>query len=100
MPTMYILGGPNGSGKTTFYTYAIEEKYIEPNLQFINIDLIVRNELGNYNEVNFAKAESIARGRIAGLIKKYESFMIESNLAKESEYEWIEKIMKKGYDSF
>ena len=56
MPTLYILAGPNGSGKTTFYFNAVKQGLIDSRLSFVNVDLIIRNELGDYNEVNFAKA--------------------------------------------
>ncbi|NII26803.1 hypothetical protein HB364_17065 [Pseudoflavitalea sp. X16] len=97
MPTLYILAGPNGAGKTTFYYTAIEQGFISPDLPFLNIDLITR-ELGSYSDTNFAKAEEIYRERITKLLQENAGFMIESNLAKDSEYEWIEAMIRKGYD--
>lgn len=98
MPVLYILGGPNGSGKTTFYFTAIEQDFIDKDLPFINTDLIARNELGGYSEENFAKAEAIVRSRIANQLSKNENFLIESNLAKQSDYDWLKLIKAKGYD--
>jgi predicted ABC-type ATPase len=48
MPALYVLGGANGVGKTTWYQWGIENKSINPELPFINIDLIVLRELGGY----------------------------------------------------
>jgi predicted ABC-type ATPase len=48
MPALYVLGGANGVGKTTWYQLGIENKSINPELPFINIDLIVLRELGGY----------------------------------------------------
>ncbi len=98
MPTLFILAGPNGAGKTTFYFKAIEEGYINKDLPFINVDVIARNELGGYTEENFAKAAEIARARMADHIGRKEDFMIESNLAKTSDYTWIENMKKSGYE--
>ena len=98
MPTLYILGGPNGAGKTTFYFTAAEQGFIDKDLPFINTDLITRNELGGYSEENFAKAELIVRERIALRISKQENFLIESNLARQSDYDWIKLVKAKGYD--
>jgi predicted ABC-type ATPase len=97
MPTLYILAGPNGAGKTTFYFTAVEEGFIDKNLPFINTDLITRNELGDYTEENFARAEAIVRNRIAEYISKQENFLVESNLARQSDYDWLKSIKAKGY---
>ncbi|MCW3106067.1 MAG: hypothetical protein JWQ09_573 [Segetibacter sp.] len=99
MPILYILAGPNGAGKTTWYTTAIEQEFIHSSLPFINVDLITLHDLGGYSEENFAKADAIARERIGNYIHKGESFMIESNLSKASEYEWIQLMIKKGYET-
>ena len=98
MPTLYILAGPNGAGKTTFYFTAINQGFIHRELPFINTDLITKNELGGYSEENFIKAEAIVRKRIAGHILKNEDFLIESNLARQSDYDWLKLVRSKGYD--
>jgi len=97
MPTLYILAGPNGAGKTTFYYKATEEGYIDVTLPFINVDVIARNELGGYSEVNFAQAAELARSRIALQIDKKADFMIESNLAKNADYDWLLNMKNAGY---
>lgn len=98
MPTLYILAGPNGAGKTTFYHTAVKEGFIPKSVPFLNIDIITKDELGGYTEVNFARAEELYRERVGRLVANGEDFMIESNLAKDSEYEWIVKMKKRGYD--
>jgi predicted ABC-type ATPase len=98
MPTLYILAEPNGAGKTTFYQTAIEEGFISKELPFINVDLITKDELGSYSEINFARAEELYRERVGILISQGQDFMIESNLAKDSEYNWVEKMKQKGYE--
>lgn len=98
MPTLYILAGPNGAGKTTFYFTAVQQGFIDKELPFINTDLITRNFSGGYTDENFAKAESIVRERIAEHILKGESFLIESNLARQSDYDWLKLVKARGYD--
>ena len=99
MPSLYILAGANGSGKTAWYFTALEQNFIPKNLSFVNVDLIVRKELvGGYSEENYAKAANIARDRIATCLELNLDFMIESNLALQSDYIWIENIKKKGYN--
>jgi len=97
MPVLYILGGANGSGKTTWYNSQVSIGDIAPSIPFINIDNIVLLELGNYTAENLALGESIAQQRIAGFIERKESFMIESNLSKKSDYEWIKRMQRHGY---
>ena len=98
MPTLFILAGPNGAGKTTFYYQAIEDGFIRKDLPFINVDIVARNLPGGYAEENFVKAAEITRERIAGHIRLKEDFMIESNLAKTADYDWIENMKKAGYE--
>lgn len=97
MPTLFILAGPNGAGKTTYYETAIVEGFIDSNLPFVNVDLITRSLPGMYTPENFAKADVMAREKIASLINSLSDFMIESNLATQKDYDWISALTKKGY---
>ena len=98
MPTLYVLAGPNGAGKTTYYFSAKHEQSFISQIEFLNIDLIARNELGGYNETNFAKAETIYRERIKTLLDSKSDFLIESNLARSSDFDWITGMIKAGYN--
>lgn len=98
MPIIYILAGPNGTGKTTYYNTAVEQGYIDPLLPFVNVDNICRDELGGYSKENSSKAEIIARQRIKKYTESKESFMIESNLALQADYDWIGNMQKAGYE--
>jgi predicted ABC-type ATPase len=98
MPILHILAGPNGSGKTTFFETAVSEKFIDPALPFINVDLITRNLSGGYTAENFARADEMARQEISRYINLREDFMIESNLATQRDYDWIDGVKKKGYE--
>ena len=98
MPKLYVIGGANGCGKTTWYNTAVQRKFIDPQLSFINVDLITLQELGGYSEENFARADLIARQRIKMHIDNHENFMIESNLSKSSDYDWLQSMSKNGYE--
>ncbi len=100
MPVLYILGGANGVGKTSWYNTSVKEGFIDPALSFINVDTITLKELGGYTAENFIKADGIARDRIANHIDKKETFMIESNLAKASDFDWIERMQSRGYEVY
>jgi predicted ABC-type ATPase len=97
MPTLYILGGANGVGKTTWYQTGIESNSINPALPFINIDMIVLHELGGYTPENLVRGEELARERMKALVQDRKDFMIESNLSKSSDFDWIALMRKNGY---
>ncbi|MBT9485652.1 hypothetical protein [Sediminibacterium sp.] len=99
MPVLYILGGANGCGKTTWYYDQLSQGAIDRSLPFINIDNIVLNELGSYTPENIALGEQIAKERMSNLIDRKENFMIESNLSKSADYDWIEKMQSAGYET-
>lgn len=99
MPTLYVLGGANGVGKTTWYQTGIENIEVNPEIPFINIDTIVLRELGGYSPENVVAAEQLARERMKTLIQEKKDFMIESNLSKSSDYEWIALMRNNGYET-
>jgi predicted ABC-type ATPase len=98
MPTLYILAGSNGTGKTTYYETAVAEGFIDSSLPFVNVDLITRSLPGGYQAENFIKADEIARHNIGSHIKTMSDFMIESNLATQKDYDWLYSMIKKGYE--
>lgn len=95
-PVLYILAGPNGVGKSTFYDNALRNEFLDQYLPFLNVDLIAKS-LGGYSDVNFAAAQDLYRERVKGYLAQRESFMIESNLAREADYVWLENMRKVGY---
>jgi predicted ABC-type ATPase len=99
MSTLYVLGGANGVGKTTWYQFGLESSAISPELPFINIDMIVLREFGTYTTENIVKAEQIAREKMRQLLLERKDFMIESNLSKAADYDWIERMRKNGYET-
>jgi predicted ABC-type ATPase len=99
MPTLYVLGGANGVGKTTWYQTAIENNEVDPAIPFINIDTIVLRELGGYTAENLAIGEQLARERMKTLIQDKRDFMIESNLSRSADYDWTALMRKHGYDT-
>jgi predicted ABC-type ATPase len=99
MPSLYVLGGANGVGKTTWYHTGIEQGYISKELPFINIDNIALKELGGYTAENIARAEELGRQQMTTLIREGKDFMIESNLSKTADYDWIAAMRKQGYDT-
>jgi predicted ABC-type ATPase len=98
MATLFILAGANGSGKTSFYITAKASGFIADGLPFLNVDMIARDELGGYTPENLEKATLLYRERAGNHIGDIKDFMIESNLAKQSDFDWLEKMKAKGYE--
>ena len=98
MSVLYVLSGANGVGKTTFYNTILQGKFLETSLPFLNVDLIVKNELGAYTDENFMLAGNLYRERVAALFSAGNDFMIESNLAKDADYAWLDAVKRKGYN--
>jgi predicted ABC-type ATPase len=96
MPVLYILGGPNGVGKTTFYASSVQSDFIAENLPFINVDIITKR-LGGFTEANYVQATEIYRVQVKKYMDLEASFMIESNLADSRSYEWLSLMKRKGY---
>ncbi|MEJ0107037.1 MAG: hypothetical protein WDO19_32845 [Bacteroidota bacterium] len=96
--TLY-LAGPNGTGKTTFYSTAVDQGFIPGELPFVNIDLIAKNELGGYSNENFKRAEELYRARVGAFISEKKDFMIESNLAYQSDYDWLHAMLRQGFEA-
>jgi predicted ABC-type ATPase len=99
MPTLYVLGGANGVGKTTLYHAGIGQFEVDPKTPFINVDTIALRELGDYSPASLARAEELARERMKLLIQEKKDLIIESNLSKSSDYDWIALMRKNGYDT-
>jgi len=60
--------------------------------------MIAKEELGGYSMQNFERANLIYRERVGGYIESMQDFMIESNLAKQTDFDRLEKMKQKGYD--
>ena len=78
-PTIYILAGPNGIGKTTVNQY-----YIPSEVPYINADDIakqLREKMNDTNVQELANAEALEQ--MNRFIYKKQDFAIESNLADE-----------------
>jgi predicted ABC-type ATPase len=76
----------------------IERGVIDESLPYLNTDNI-QKDLGGYTLENSLTAEVIIKNHMKDLIAEAWSFMIESNLAKASDYEWVGLMRKQGYQT-
>jgi predicted ABC-type ATPase len=87
MPTLYIIAGPNGVGKTTFADRYLPDEAKQ--LEFVNADLIARG-LSPYDpEAVAMEAGRIAVTRIRELISSRIGFTWETTLSGKTAIVWL-----------
>lgn len=95
MPTIYVIAGPNGVGKTTF-----ADKYLPDEakqLEFVNADLIARG-LSPYDpDVVAMDAGRIAIGRIRQLVADKIGFTWETTMSGRSAAGWLREARAAGF---
>jgi predicted ABC-type ATPase len=95
VPTLHIIAGPNGVGKTTFADRYLPQTINE--LEFVNADLIARG-LSPYDPDSVAmEAGRIALGRIRHLIENQQSFTWETTMSGRTAVGWIRRAKDAGY---
>lgn len=95
MPTLYIIAGCNGAGKTTA-SYTLLPKVLGIT-EFVNADEIARG-LSPFNQEGVAlEAGRIMLTRIKDLIQKKKNFAFETTLATRSYVGLIKEAKKSGY---
>lgn len=86
--TLYIIGGPNGSGKTNLYGRLFSDK----NLPFLNQDIIAAQ-----NNLNAMAAGRVLINLKESMIKNGTSFIMESTLSGKSVAPILKQAKKEGY---
>jgi len=95
MPTIYVIAGPNGVGKTTFANEHLPNTIRE--LEFVNADLIARGLSPYAPEAASIEAGRIALQRIRNLIGAGHSFTWETTLSGRTAVGWLRSAKQSGY---
>jgi predicted ABC-type ATPase len=95
MPTLFIIAGPNGVGKTTFADRYLPDEAKQ--LEFVNADLIARG-LSPYDPESAAmEAGRIALKRIRELIASRTGFTWETTMSGKTAVVWLRQAREAGY---
>src|SRR5215467_5040794 len=96
MPTLYIIGGPNGVGKTTFANRYLPDEARQ--LEFVNADLIAKG-LSPFDPDSVSiEAGKIALKRVRELIAQKIGFTWETTMSGRSAIGWLRDARESGYN--
>ncbi len=96
MPTLYIIAGCNGAGKTTAAYYLLPEVF--KTVEFVNADEIAKG-LSPFNAESVAlQSAKIMLERLNYLINQNESIAFETTLSGLTYLQFINEAKLKGYE--
>lgn len=95
MPTLYVIAGPNGVGKTTFADRFLPQTIRE--LEFVNADLIAKGLSPYAPDAAAMKAGRVALTRIRHLISERRSFTWETTMSGRTAVGWLKSAKESGY---
>jgi predicted ABC-type ATPase len=95
MPTLYIIAGPNGVGKTTFANRYLPDEARQ--LEFVNADLIAKGLSPFAPDSVSIEAGKIALKRIRELIAQKIGFTWETTMSGRSAVAWLRDARDAGY---
>ena len=95
-PVIYLFGGSNGSGKTTFARAYLPHE--GPNIRFLNADEIARG-LSPFSPQTIAlKAGRLMLEEVRGCIEVLQSFGLESTLSGKTYLNLLAEARQTGYE--
>ncbi len=95
MPRLYIISGPNGSGKTTA-SYGVLPELLDCS-EFVNSDEFAKHLAPFAPESAYITASRLMLRKIQYLFNRREDFCIETTLATRSLVKMVRMAQQKGY---
>ena len=94
MPEIYVIGGCNGSGKTTFALNIFPNL---GNIEFVNADIIAAELNSDNPDAVAIQASRIMLGRLKTLAKQKQNFAFETTLAARTFAPFLRQCQARGY---
>lgn len=96
-PTLCIVAGPNGSGKTSTTVQLLHNEWTENSL-YINPDNIAQEQFGDWNSpVAVLKAAELATKMRYECLKKKQDFFFETVFSSEEKLQFVKDAKKLGF---
>jgi predicted ABC-type ATPase len=95
-PTVIVLAGPNGSGKTTAAPKLLPD--VLGVVEFVNADTIAQGLAAFGPELVGLEAGAIMLSRLRQLANQRRNFAFETTLAGRSLAPWLARLVQDGYD--
>jgi hypothetical protein len=96
-PTLIVIAGPNGSGKTAITTQILKHEWIK-GCVYINPDQIAQEEFGDWNNSeNIIKAANLAEERRLNCISNKESLIFETVFSAADKIDFLALAKKSNY---
>ncbi len=96
-PTLIVIAGPNGSGKTTVTTQILKHEWVEGCL-YINPDNIAQEEFGDWNAPEAVlKAAKLATERRENCLKQQQNFIFETVFSASDKVDFLKRAQEAGF---
>lgn len=96
-PTLCIVAGPNGSGKTTTTTQLLQSEWSADSL-YINPDNIAQETFGDWNSPEAVmKAARLATEKRYGCLEQRKDFVFETVFSSDEKLEFVRKAKAEGF---
>jgi predicted ABC-type ATPase len=94
-PTLHLIAGINGAGKTTFYRQFLEQR--TPGAEFVNADELARERWPDEIDARSAEAAGLADERRRELLDARRTFVAETVFSHESKLELVRDARARGF---
>lgn len=96
-PLLIVIGGPNGSGKTTVTGKILQHEWLE-GVHYVNPDFVARDKFGDWNSANAViQAAQYCEQWREELLAKGENIIFETVMSSQGKYDFILRAIKAGY---
>ncbi|MCD8211053.1 MAG: AAA family ATPase [Prevotella sp.] len=96
-PTLIVIAGPNGSGKTTITSKFLQHGWLKA-AEYINPDIVAQEIFGNWNDSHAVlQALQYCDDKREECLCEHSSMIFESVMSTDSKVDFIRKAKEEGY---